>query len=127
MTQAFDTAVIGDGVNGVGIARDAAGRGLKVLLVQRGDLACATSSAWTKPIHGGLRYREHRAFGLVRHAVAEREVLWAMAPHIIWPMRFVLPHHRTCDPHGCCAQAFFSMTTSAGAVGSLPLAAAVGS
>src|SRR5271166_5368229 len=88
----FDLAIIGGGINGSGIARDAAGRGLSVLLVEQGDLASATSSASTKLIHGGLRYLEHYAFGLVRHALAERELLWAAAPHIIWPLRFVLPY-----------------------------------
>ena len=92
MTEIFDLAVIGGGINGAGIARDAAGRGLKTLLIEKDDLASATSSASTKLIHGGLRYLEHRAFGLVRHALAEREVLWSAAPHIIWPMRFVLPY-----------------------------------
>ncbi len=92
MEPIFDLAVIGGGVNGCGIARDAAGRGLKTLLCERGDLAEATSSASTKLIHGGLRYLEHYAFRLVRHALAEREILWANAPHIIWPMRFVLPY-----------------------------------
>ena len=92
MTAAFDIAVIGGGVNGAGVARDAAGRGLATLLVERNDLASATSSASTKLIHGGLRYLEHYEFRLVRHALEEREALWAIAPHIIWPMRFVLPH-----------------------------------
>ena len=92
MNGPYDIAVIGGGVNGAGIVRDAAGRGLNALLVEQGDLASATSSASTKLIHGGLRYLEHYAFGLVRHALAEREVLWAAAPHIIWPIRFVLPY-----------------------------------
>ena len=87
----YDLAVIGGGVNGCGIARDAAGRGAKVLLLEQGDLAQGTSSASTKLIHGGLRYLEHREFGLVREALAERERLWRIAPHIIHPMRFVLP------------------------------------
>src|SRR5262249_17512511 len=87
----FDLAIIGGGINGVGIARDAAGRGLKVLLVEQNDLASGTSSASTKLIHGGLRYLEHGAFKLVREALIEREVLLRMAPHIIAPMRFVLP------------------------------------
>lgn len=89
--EMFDLAVIGGGINGVGIARDAAGRGLKVLLIEKSDLASATSSASTKLIHGGLRYLEHYAFRLVRESLMERERLWAMAPHIIWPLRFVLP------------------------------------
>ena len=88
----YDVAVVGGGVNGCGIARDAAGRGAKVLLLERGDLAQGTSSASTKLIHGGLRYLEHYEFALVREALSERERLWAIAPHIIWPLRFVLPH-----------------------------------
>ena len=87
-----DLAVIGGGVNGCGIARDAAGRGARVVLFEQGDLAGATSSASTKLIHGGLRYLEHGEFRLVREALMERERLWDMAPHIIWPLRFVLPH-----------------------------------
>jgi glycerol-3-phosphate dehydrogenase len=87
----YDVLVIGGGVNGAGIARDAAGRGLKVLLAERDDLAAATSSASSKLIHGGLRYLEHYAFRLVREALAERDVLLRNAPHIIWPMGFVLP------------------------------------
>src|ERR1019366_3220350 len=89
----FDVAVIGGGINGCGIARDAAGRGLSVLLLEQGDLAGATSSASTKLIHGGLRYLEYYEFRLVREALAEREVLLRTAPHIIRPLRFVLPHH----------------------------------
>lgn len=92
MEQLFDLAVIGGGINGAGIARDAAGRGARVLLLERGDLAEGTSSNSTKLIHGGLRYLEHFEFGLVREALTEREVLWGIAPHIIWPLRFVLPH-----------------------------------
>lgn len=88
----YDLAVIGGGVNGTGIARDAAGRGAQVLLLERGDLAQGTSSNSTKLIHGGLRYLEHYEFALVREALSEREVLWGIAPHIIWPMRFILPH-----------------------------------
>jgi glycerol-3-phosphate dehydrogenase len=88
----FDLAVIGGGVNGAGIARDAAGRGAKVLLLEARDLASGTSSASTKLIHGGLRYLEHYEFGLVRESLSEREALWAIAPHIIRPMRFVLPY-----------------------------------
>ena len=87
----FDLAIIGGGVNGCGIAADAAGRGLSVLLAEMGDLAGATSSASSKLVHGGLRYLEHYEFRLVREALAEREVLLAMAPHLIWPLRFVLP------------------------------------
>ncbi len=88
----LDLLVIGGGINGAGIARDAAGRGLKVLLVERGDLAGATSSASSKLIHGGLRYLEQYEFRLVREALAEREVLLRIAPHIVWPLRFVLPY-----------------------------------
>ncbi|MBU6267688.1 MAG: glycerol-3-phosphate dehydrogenase [Sphingomonadales bacterium] len=88
----FDVAVIGGGVNGAGIARDIAGRGAKVLLLEAGDLAGGTSSASTKLIHGGLRYLEHYEFALVREALGERERLWGIAPHVIWPLRFVLPY-----------------------------------
>jgi glycerol-3-phosphate dehydrogenase len=94
----YDIAIIGGGVNGCGIARDAAGRGCSVLLAEQNDLASGTSAASTKLIHGGLRYLEHYDFGLVRESLKEREVLWAMAPHIIWPLRFVLPHHRGLRP-----------------------------
>ena len=92
MSQPFDLLVIGGGINGVGIARDASGRGLRVLLCERGDLAEHTSSASTKLIHGGLRYLEQYEFRLVREALTERERLMRLAPHIIWPLRFVLPH-----------------------------------
>ncbi|MDZ4275774.1 MAG: glycerol-3-phosphate dehydrogenase [Erythrobacter sp.] len=92
MEQTYDLAVIGGGVNGAGIARDAAGRGARVLLLERGDLAEGTSSSSTKLIHGGLRYLEHYEFALVRESLSEREVLWGIAPHIIWPLRFILPH-----------------------------------
>ena len=92
-TKTVDLLVIGGGINGVGIARDAAGRGLDVLLCEKDDLAAHTSSASTKLIHGGLRYLEQREFRLVRHSLQEREVLLRNAPHIIWPLRFVLPHH----------------------------------
>ncbi|MDB5606139.1 MAG: glpD [Bradyrhizobium sp.] len=87
-----DIAVIGGGINGAGIARDAAGRGLKVLLCEKGDVAEGTSSRSGKLVHGGLRYLEYYEFRLVREALIEREVLLASAPHIIWPLRFVLPH-----------------------------------
>ncbi len=87
----YDLLIIGGGINGAGIARDAAGRGLSVALVEAGDLGGATSSASTKLIHGGLRYLEFYAFGLVRKALAEREVLLDIAPHITWPQSFVLP------------------------------------
>ena len=91
--RTYDLAVIGGGVNGCGIARDAQGRGLSVFLTEMGDLAGATSSASTKLVHGGLRYLEFYEFRLVREALREREVLLASAPHIVWPLRFVLPHH----------------------------------
>ena len=94
----FDVAIIGGGVNGCGIARDAAGRGLSVFLCEKRDLASGTSSASTKLIHGGLRYLEYYEFRLVREALMEREVLWRIAPHIIWPLRFVLPYHKGLRP-----------------------------
>jgi glycerol-3-phosphate dehydrogenase len=87
----LDLVVVGGGINGVGIARDAAGQGLDVLLLERRDLAAETSSASSKLIHGGLRYLEQREFRLVRESLTEREVLWSAAPHIIRPLRFVLP------------------------------------
>lgn len=92
--ETYDVAIIGGGINGCGIARDAAGRGLSVYLCEQADLASGTSSAATKLIHGGLRYLEHLEFRLVREALTEREVLWRMAPHIIWPLRFVLPYQK---------------------------------
>ncbi len=90
--ESYDLLVVGGGVNGAGIARDAAGRGLKVLLCEQDDLAEGTSSRSGKLVHGGLRYLEYYEFRLVREALIEREVLLAAAPHIVWPMRFVLPH-----------------------------------
>ncbi len=93
-----DLFIIGGGINGCGIARDASGRGLKVFLAEQGDLASGTSSASTKLIHGGLRYLEHYEFRLVREALIEREILLKSAPHIIWPLRFVLPHHQGLRP-----------------------------
>jgi glycerol-3-phosphate dehydrogenase len=87
----FDLAVIGGGINGAGIARDAAGRGLRVVLLEQNDLASGTSSVSSKLIHGGLRYLEHYEFRLVRAALAEREILLRAAPHLIEPLRFVLP------------------------------------
>ncbi|NCW78869.1 MAG: glycerol-3-phosphate dehydrogenase [Oxalobacteraceae bacterium] len=89
-----DLLIVGGGINGAGIARDAAGRGLSVVLCDKDDLAAHTSSASTKLIHGGLRYLEHYEFGLVRKALIEREVLLRSAPHIMWPMRFVMPHDK---------------------------------
>ncbi|MHA1565269.1 MAG: glycerol-3-phosphate dehydrogenase [Alphaproteobacteria bacterium] len=94
----FDILVIGGGINGCGIARDAAGRGYSVVLCEMNDLASGTSSWSTKLIHGGLRYLEYYEFRLVREALAEREILWANAPHIIWPLRFILPHHKALRP-----------------------------
>ena len=93
----YDVAIIGGGINGCGIARDAAGRGLSVYLCEQADLASGTSSAATKLIHGGLRYL-NLEFRLVREALMEREVLWRIAPHIIWPLRFVLPYHKGLRP-----------------------------
>ncbi|MDZ4335304.1 MAG: glycerol-3-phosphate dehydrogenase, partial [Pseudomonas sp.] len=92
LAEVYDLAVIGGGINGVGIAADAAGRGLSVFLCEKDDLAQHTSSASSKLIHGGLRYLEHYEFRLVREALAEREVLLTKAPHIVKPMRFILPH-----------------------------------
>ncbi len=91
----YDLAIVGAGINGAGIARDAAGRGLKVLLVEQDDIAAATSQWSTKLIHGGLRYLEHYEFRLVRESLAEREVLLHCAPHLVAPLAFVLPH----EPH----------------------------
>ena len=91
-SRTYDVLVVGGGINGTGIARDAAGRGLSVLLCEQDDLAAHTSSASTKLIHGGLRYLEGFHFALVRKALQEREVLLASAPHIMWPLRFVMPH-----------------------------------
>lgn len=98
MAQPVDLLIIGGGINGAAIARDAAGRGLSVLLCDRGDLAGQTSSASSKLVHGGLRYLEHFEFRLVREALLEREVLLRAAPHIIWPLRIVLPHHKGLRP-----------------------------
>ncbi len=89
----FDLLVIGGGVNGCAIARDAAGRGLRVALCEAGDLAQGTSSASTKLFHGGLRYLEYLELRLVRESLVERETLLRAMPHISWPMRFVLPLH----------------------------------
>lgn len=97
-TPEYDVLIVGGGINGAGIARDAADRGLSVLLCEQVDLAGHTSSASTKLIHGGLRYLEHYEFGLVRKALHERDVLLGIAPHIIWPLRFVLPHVRELRP-----------------------------
>jgi glycerol-3-phosphate dehydrogenase len=97
-TEPVDLLIIGGGINGAGIARDAVGRGLSVLLVEQHDLAAHTSSASTKLVHGGLRYLEYYEFRLVREALMERERLLTMAPHIIWPLEFVLPHSREQRP-----------------------------
>lgn len=94
----YDIAIIGGGINGCAIARDAAGRGWRVHLCDRADLGAGTSSASTKLIHGGLRYLENHEFRLVREALMEREVLWSIAPHIVRPLRFVLPHRRGLRP-----------------------------
>ncbi|MDE1467658.1 glycerol-3-phosphate dehydrogenase [Aurantiacibacter sp. D1-12] len=91
MSDIYDLIIIGGGVNGAGVARDAAGRGAKVLLLEKGDLASGTSSKSTKLVHGGLRYLEYYEFSLVREALTERETVWQIAPHIVWPMRFILP------------------------------------
>src|SRR5262252_1222001 len=88
----LDLFVVGGGINGAGIACDAVGRALTVGLCEMGDFAGATSSASTKLIHGGLRYLEHYEFRLVRESLGEREVLLQSAPHIIWPLRFIMPH-----------------------------------
>jgi glycerol-3-phosphate dehydrogenase len=93
LDRIFDLAIVGGGVNGCGIARDAAGRGNSVFLCEMNDLASGTSSWSTKLVHGGLRYLEYYEFRLVREALIEREILWQIAPHIIRPLRFVLPHH----------------------------------
>ncbi len=98
MSVDFDIFIIGGGVNGCGIARDAVGRGFSVALCEKSDLASGTSSGSTKLVHGGLRYLEHYEFRLVREALSERELLWSAAPHIIWPLRFVLPHHKELRP-----------------------------
>ncbi len=96
--KTYDIFIIGGGINGCGIARDAAGRGFSVGLAEMNDLASGTSSGSTKLIHGGLRYLEYYEFRLVREALMEREVLWRNAPHIIWPMRFVLPFAKGLRP-----------------------------
>ncbi len=98
MTNISDLFIIGGGINGAGIARDAAGRGLAVTLCEQKDFAAATSSASSKLVHGGLRYLEYYEFRLVRESLIEREVLLRAAPHIIWPLRFVLPHHAGLRP-----------------------------
>jgi glycerol-3-phosphate dehydrogenase len=96
--QAWDVLVVGGGINGAGVARDLAGRGWRVMLVEQHDLAAHTSSSSSKLVHGGLRYLEHCEFALVRKALQEREVLMRSAPHIIWPLRFVMPHQPSTRP-----------------------------
>src|SRR5689334_16536189 len=91
-SQTYDLLIVGGGIHGAGIARDAAGRGLRVALCEQGDFAGATSSASSKLIHGGLRYLEYGEFRLVRDALHERETLLRIAPHIARPLRFVVPH-----------------------------------
>src|ERR1700761_2295009 len=98
VVEQVDVLVVGGGVNGVGIARDAVGRGLSVWLCEQDDLAAHTSSASSKLIHGGLRYLEQFHFKLVRKALLEREVLLASAPHLIRPLRFVMPHDARLRP-----------------------------
>jgi len=98
LDRIFDLAIVGGGINGCGIARDAAGRGNTVFLCEMNDLASGTSSWSTKLVHGGLRYLEYYEFRLVREALIEREILWQIAPHIIRPLRFVLPHHAGLRP-----------------------------
>jgi glycerol-3-phosphate dehydrogenase len=124
VSDIFDLLIVGGGINGVGIARDAAGRGLKVLLCDKGDLAGATSSASSKMIHGGLRYLEHGAFRLVRESLAEREVLLRIAPHLVRPMRFVLPHGPGLRPRWMLRAGLFLYDRLGGA-GSLPPSAAI--
>src|SRR3982751_4905266 len=97
--DSFDLLVVGGGINGAAIARDASIRGARVLLVERDDLAAHTSPASSKLIHGGLRYLEYYDFRLVREALAEREILLRTAPHIVRPLQFVLPHCRSLRPH----------------------------
>ena len=97
-SEPYDVFVIGGGINGVGVARDAVGRGYSVCLCEANDLASGTSSNSSKLIHGGLRYLEHYDFGLVRKALKEREVLLKMAPHVISPLRIILPHSKDLRP-----------------------------
>tara|TARA_Y100001970_G_scaffold71790_1_gene91125 strand:- start:5854 stop:7368 length:1515 start_codon:yes stop_codon:yes gene_type:complete len=99
ITEEFDLLIIGGGINGTGVARDASGRGLRVLLCEKDDLAQGTSSSSTKLVHGGLRYLENFDFKLVRESLVERETLLKSMPHIIWPLRFILPHHSGLRPY----------------------------
>ena len=105
----YDVFVVGGGINGCGVARDAAGRGYSVCLCEAADLASGTSSGSTKLIHGGLRYLEYYHFRLVREALLERELLWKQAPHIIRPLRFVLPHHKGLRPDLAAAPGSFHL------------------
>ncbi|UXN07496.1 glycerol-3-phosphate dehydrogenase [Bartonella sp. HY761] len=98
MERNFDVFIIGGGINGCGLARDAAGRGFKVCLAEMNDIASGASSASTKLIHGGLRYLEQGAFSLVRESLKERETIWKIAPHIVQPLQFLLPHHKDIRP-----------------------------
>src|SRR5438128_5066929 len=98
LQQDCDLLIIGGGINGAGIARDAAGRGLSVVLAERDDLASGTSSASSKLVHGGLRYLEHYEFRLVREALAEREALMRIAPHLVRPLRFIMPYQPALRP-----------------------------
>ncbi len=123
LPDVVDLLVIGGGINGAGIARDAAGRGLRVLLCEKGDLAQGTSSRSGKYIHGGLRYLEYFEFRLVREALTEREVLLEAAPHIIWPMRIVLPTRPSSGRPGSSGSAYSSMIISESATG-FPVATA---
>jgi glycerol-3-phosphate dehydrogenase len=120
----FDLLIVGGGINGVGIARDAAGRGLKVLLCEQGDLAGATSSASSKMIHGGLRYLEHYEFRLVRESLAEREILLRIAPHLVRPTEFVLPHGAGSRPR-CMVRAGLFLYDRLGGARALPAAHAL--
>lgn len=124
MSAAFDLAVVGGGINGVGIARDAAGRGLSVFLCEQGDLAGATSSASSKMIHGGLRYLEQFQFRLVRESLAERAVLLRTAPHLVRPIRFVLPHAPGLRPRWM-VRAGLYLYDHLGGAGALPGAEAI--
>ena len=125
MAEPYDLLVIGGGINGAGIARDAAGRGMRVLLAEKDDLASHTSSASTKLIHGGLRYLEQYEFRLVREGLREREVLLANAPHIIWPLRFVLPHEPSMRPRWMLKAGLFLYDRLGGQARSLPASHAV--
>jgi glycerol-3-phosphate dehydrogenase len=124
MSDRFDLAVIGGGINGAGIARDAAGRGLNVFLCDKGDLAGATSSASSKMIHGGLRYLEQYDFKLVRESLAERAVLLRSAPHLLRPMRFVLPHAPGLRPRWMVRAGLF-LYDHLGGAGALPRTEAI--